>query len=36
MASVATRNGVTEVLRKVSYAEVALADSEVYDAVSCD
>ncbi|WP_041352582.1 RHS repeat-associated core domain-containing protein [Nitrosospira multiformis] len=36
MYSVATRNGITEVLRKVPYAGAALAAYEVYDALSCD
>ncbi len=34
--SVATRNGITKVLRKVPYAGAALAAYEVYDALSCD
>jgi RHS repeat-associated protein len=34
--SVATRNGITKVLRKVPYAGAALAGYELYDALSCD
>lgn len=34
--SVATRNGLTKVLRKLPYAGVALAAYELYDAFSCD
>jgi len=34
--SVATRNGITKVLRKVPYAGAALAANELYDALSCD
>jgi uncharacterized protein RhaS with RHS repeats len=34
--SIATRNGITKVLRKVPYAGAALATYEVYDAFSCD
>ncbi len=34
--SVATRNGITKVLRRVPYAGAALTAYEIYDAVSCD
>ena len=34
--SVATRNGVTKVLRKLPYAGAAFAGYEFYDAFSCD
>lgn len=34
--SVATRNGISKVLRKVPYVGAALATYEIYDALSCD
>jgi uncharacterized protein RhaS with RHS repeats len=34
--SIASRNGITKVLRKVPYAGAALASYELYDAFSCD
>jgi hypothetical protein len=36
MYSVATRNAITKVLRKVPYAGAALASYEIYDAFTCD